>query len=150
MNKFAKPMRGFTLIELMTVIAIISILAAIAIPQYNRYVIKSKLIEAPATLSDFRVKMEQYYQDNRNYGTAGASPCGVANPVGKFFTYSCTVGATDQTYTVTATNAATGGLGAAGSYVYTLNESNVQQTTNLAGVASTLNCWATTPGQTTC
>jgi type IV pilus assembly protein PilE len=63
----ASPQRGFTLIEIMIVVAIIAILAAIALPQYTQYVTKARINEAIAGLSDGRVKMEQYFQDNRAY-----------------------------------------------------------------------------------
>ena len=70
---------GFTLVELMIVVAIIAILAAIAVPSYNDYVTRSKLQEAHTNLAAARVNMEQYYQDNRVYTTApGSGACGIA------------------------------------------------------------------------
>ena len=64
--------RGFTLIELMIAVAIIAILAAIAIPSYTDYIRRGRLTEALGRLSAMRVKMEQYFQDNRVY--TGAVP----------------------------------------------------------------------------
>ena len=51
----AQP-RGFTIIELLIVIAVIAILAAVALPAYNDYVQRSKLAEASSALSAFRVR----------------------------------------------------------------------------------------------
>ncbi len=70
--------RGFTLVELLVVMAIVAILAAIAIPSYSAYVQRSRIIEATSSLADFRVRMEQFFLDNRRY-TAGAA-CGIADP----------------------------------------------------------------------
>ncbi len=72
--------RGFTLIELMIIVAIVSILAAVALPAYGDYVRRGQLPEAFAGMSDLRVKMEQYYQDNRNYGTNGGNCADVGPP----------------------------------------------------------------------
>mgnify|MGYP003527119509 CR=1 FL=1 len=54
----------------MVTIVIISILAAIAIPSYRDYVVRGALPEAFSTLSAHRVKMEQFFQDNRTYAGA--------------------------------------------------------------------------------
>jgi type IV pilus assembly protein PilE len=137
-----KQQRGFTLIELMITIAIIAILAAIALPAYNDYTQRAKLTEAFSALSDFRVRMEQFYQDNRRYDGAGLNGCGVAAPNSKYFTFLCAPSlAPSQTYTITATGLANEGLT---NFVYTLNENNVRATTTLGtgwSGAPNAACW---------
>ena len=77
--------RGFTLIELMIVIAVIAILAAIALPSYNDYIRRGKIAEGTSGLADLRVKMEQWYQDNRTYV---GGPCTTTS---RYFTFACSV-----------------------------------------------------------
>ncbi len=58
---------GFTLIEMMITVAIVAILASVALPSYSEYVLRSKTEEATSGLAELRVRMEQYFQDNRKY-----------------------------------------------------------------------------------
>ena len=65
--------KGFTLIELMIVVAIIGILAAVAIPQYQDYTVKAKLSKVPAVIDPLKLALAQYYQENSSFpGTANA------------------------------------------------------------------------------
>lgn len=133
-----KTVRGFTLIEMMIVVALIGVLTAIAVPQYNDYVKRSRIQRAVATLSDMRVKMEQYFQDNRTY--VGACTAGTAAPPpptdNTSFTFDCGT-PTATTYTLTANGDGTGKSGMTG-FVYTVNQSNQKSTTlsSTAGKAS--------------
>ena len=116
---------GFTLIEVMTTVAIVGILAAIAIPSYSDYLRRGNVQEAVQKLSSYRAEMEQYYQDHRNYGAGTA--CGITSPATvKNFAFTCTPGAPPQTYTATATGQQ--GTNVAG-LAYTVNEQNAQRTT---------------------
>jgi type IV pilus assembly protein PilE len=137
---------GFTLIEVMITVAIVAILASVGYPAYTDYVRRGQLPEATAALSDYRVKMEQYFQDYKNYGTTNGGACadGTNAPAwksfvpanAKFFTYSCVNSISG--YVITATGAA----GKATGHVYTVNESNQQRTTQFKGEAvSGKNCW---------
>lgn len=133
---------GFTLIELMIVVAVIGILMAVALPSYTTYVNRGKIAEAMPALADYRIKMEQYFQDNRNYGVASGN-CPVSVATSKYFTFTCTVGAATPTvsYTASATSVA-GALGSAtGDYTYTVNEVNTKSTTKFKGAAVTKSCW---------
>ncbi len=138
MNTLKVGQKGFTLIELMVVVAIIGIIASIALPSYSDYVVKSSLTEAYSSLADTRIRMEQYFQDNRTYtGANGAGmPC-VGSNSGKNFNIACAVGAT--TYTVTATGKAT-----AAGFVFTIDQDNTKATTAAgSGWASNGACWVT-------
>lgn len=134
---------GFTLIEMMITVAIIGILAAVAIPAYTDYLRRGQLPEAFAALSDYRIKLEQYFQDNKNYGTGGSCANGAGAPSWntfspanrKYFTYSCTSTATGYTLT------ATGSSGRAVGHVYTVTENNLQKTTRFKGATVDKNCW---------
>jgi len=136
---------GFTLVEILIVIAIVGILAAIGIPSYAEYVRRGQLPEAFTALADFRAKMEQYYQDNRNYGS-GAT-CANDNTAQSWhdfsrtdhFTFSCVASNSAQNYIITATGAS----GRAVGHVYTINQTGTRTTTQFKGATVSQNCWLT-------
>lgn len=141
-----KIQKGFTLVELMIVVVIIGILASIGLPAYGNYVLRGKLTEAQTELAAMRVKLEQYYQDNRTYvggctaGTVAPLPAGT-----KYFTYTCPT-LTASAFTVTARGVATQGIG---DFEYTIDQDNAKQTTDAPADwgAMPVNCWISKKGE---
>ena len=134
---------GFTLIELMIVVIVMGILAAIALPMYNEYVLEAKLVEAQSNLADIRVRAEQFFSDNRTYVGFPAN-CGLPASSAKYFTYACdNPAATATAYTATAT--ANNNLGMTGA-VFSVNQSNVRTSTftldfAAKGWTNSATCW---------
>lgn len=113
---------GVTLIELMVTLVIITILSAVAVPAYNDYVKGGRIPQATNNLSNMRVKLEQFFQDNRAYTGACVAASSAPLPANDDFTYSCTLAA--NTFTVTAL-----GSGIMSGFTYTIDESNNKKTT---------------------
>jgi type IV pilus assembly protein PilA len=86
MKKFHNRKGGFTLIELMIVVAIIGILAAIAIPNFLRFQLKAKSSEGKTNLAAIRTAEESYYSEFGEYVSSAASPATCGNNLKVVFT----------------------------------------------------------------
>ncbi len=124
-----KRAAGFTLVELMVVVAIIGILASVAVPAYSDYVTRGKLVEATTQLADGRIKMEQFFQDNRTY-IGGPLPQAT-----KYFTYSFTNDPTATTYDIAAD-----GIGSLAGFTYSIDQNNTKSS-NTPHWGNGATCW---------
>jgi type IV pilus assembly protein PilE len=153
--------RGFTLTELMIAVVVLSILAAVAIPNYTAYVNRSKRAAAKAVLLDVANQLERNFTTNGCYnkttvavcqsqaaGSNFALPTTVAPAEGRA-SYVITVafgGAAGQQYTLTATPCGTAGTCPAGSDNFTDAECGALTLTQagargITGTGTVANCW---------
>lgn len=142
---------GFTLVEMLIVMAIIAILTTIALPAYRDYVIRGKIPEATGPLATKRVQMEQVFLDYRAYDAAAAAPvvAGICSPTdtttSRYFDFTCAGGDLGPT---TYTIRAVGKADMAG-FTYTIDQNGTRQTTavpNASWGAVPMNCWITKKG----
>ena len=142
---FLPSPKGFTLVELMVVIMVVAILAAIAIPGYTSQIRKSRRTEARNALLDAAAREERFYATN-NFYTIAASDLGYGAgpwPVNVGSNYyslnaTCTGGKTPCTdYTLTATAINSQAKDAACTAL-TLTSVGTQSST---GVATAATCW---------
>lgn len=122
-----KDQKGFTLVELMIVVAIVGILASIAIPSYQDSVIKSRRTDATGALLIMANKMERFFTENNTYVGATA----VAGNSTDYFTITITA-QNATTYTLKAAPTGTDACG-----FLTITSTGVKGTENLTPAA----CW---------
>lgn len=127
MNTHIRETSGFSLVELMIVVAVAAILVALALPSYERFVRKSKRTEAQEIIIQFTGQAERIFSQFNTYDNAG-----LVTPTGEFYTFTIAKSAT--AYAITATPK--DDQSADGCGTMTLNQLNVKTHTG-----SETNCW---------
>jgi type IV pilus assembly protein PilE len=113
-----KP-NGFTLIELMIVVAVIAILAAIAIPSYREYIQKSRRSEAVSAMGSVQLAMEKWRADNPSYANSAVPAASYPTlPTSQYYTFALS-GQSATGYTVTATRQGAQASDRCGTLTYT-------------------------------
>lgn len=129
--------RGFTLLELMIVCAVVGILAAIAYPSYVSYIQKTNRAEGKGALLAAAIQMERYLTERNTYATATLGAGGVYPTTTEHNTYTLSLpSVAASTYTLRATPVGAQASDPCGSLTYT--EAGVKGVTGTMAVAR---CW---------
>ncbi|TPG51099.1 prepilin-type N-terminal cleavage/methylation domain-containing protein [Rhodanobacter glycinis] len=130
--------RGFTLLELMIVVVIIAILAAIAIPTYSRYAIRAHRVDGQEWLLRIANAQERFYATNNHYGAL--TELGYTNPLSEkgYYSVSMDPAAASTTQVFTATAAPVGGQAKDDCQSLTINNAGVKAS---FGTTTNGSCW---------
>jgi len=131
--------RGFTLLELMIVVVIIAILAAIAIPTYSRYAIRAHRVDGQELLLRIANAQERFYATNNHYGAL--TELNYTDPALSdkgYYSVSMNPAAASTTQTFTATAAPVGGQTKDDCQSLTINNAGVKAST---GTTTNGSCW---------
>jgi len=136
--------RGMTLVELMTVMVIVAILASIAVPSYRSYLVRSNRADAKSALMQVQAAEEKFYLQNNAYtnNVAGVPPAGLglsSTTTNGFYTVTVTPGTGNQSYTATAAPTTAGGQSSdskCGSFTVT----DIGKR-GITGTDTVTNCW---------
>lgn len=128
-----RSQRGFTLLELMIVVAIIAILALFAYNSYTNQIRKSRRSEARQALSDLALRQEKYRSDHATYATCdqafSPSSCSSFNSTLTYYTIAVTAGSISGTgFTATATPKGDQVKDSCGTLTFKMNATIVEKT----------------------
>jgi type IV pilus assembly protein PilE len=129
---------GFSLIELMIVVAIVAILAAIAYPSYRAYVLKSNRTDAIRALTNDAQILQRCYSQTFKFDDGSCPALPATSPNGYYTVASPTL--TDSAYTLTAT---TTGAQAADTtcYQFKIDQTSKQSAINTSSADESTTCW---------
>jgi prepilin-type N-terminal cleavage/methylation domain len=136
MKTSIRRIAGFSMVELMIVVVIIAILAAIAIPSYRQYVLRGHRTDATRALQDLASRQESYFFSNNKYTNALTDLGASTSVAGNYFTVAIpSASSTDYTITATAQGTQTQDTACT---AFSLTRAGVQ-TSSGTGAADT--CW---------
>lgn len=150
-NRPLKGARGFTLVELMIVVGIVGILAAIAYPSYSQYILKSHRADARNAVLDLASRQERFFSVNNAYSPNpvalgyGATPSAFPVPItvsgNSYYTINATVSSNPAGFIAIATPV-TPQTADTKCYSFQVDQSGVQSNQDSGGSAlSTTGCW---------
>jgi len=140
MQKSIFKCKGFTLIELMIVVAVVGILAAIAYPSYLEHVLKTRRSAAKACLLELGQYMERYYTTNMTYSGASLPSTQCANDLNNIYAFAFATGQpTSATFEIQATRAGAQANDKCGTL--TLTQTGARDVASAATGVTAADCW---------